>query len=127
MQSIEALISLMFFVSICAYMLSCVAEHPALDDSLYRYQLTNDVWRVLYLRGDFKGLRLESNDPVRERLDSDLGEIEAQTGLCAYLGGIRDTSCPGQKTLARVGSINRIVFIDGSPENLTLMVGKADG
>jgi len=124
MQSVEALISLMFFVSICAYFLSSAAVHQGTDDSLYRYQLVNDVWRVLYLRGDFNGLVLGDGNPARARLDADLGEIESQTGLCTYVGGIRDTSCPGGKALVRVGSISRVVLIGGNPENLTLMVGK---
>jgi len=124
MQSMEAIISLMVLASICAYMLSGSAEQQGMDDSLYRYQLVNDVWRVLYLRGDFRDLSLGSGDPVKQRLEDDLGRIESLSGLCTYFSGVRATSCPGQKADVRVGSVTRLVFLDGAPANATLMVAK---
>ena len=127
MQSIEAIISLMVLVLIVSYMLTNAAQVPAIDDSLYRYQLTNDVWRVLYLKGDFYGFGW-SNSPVAISqaaiTEGHLNEIDSQTGLCFYLGGMRTTSCRGISGDIQVGTINKIMFVDGLPKQVTLTVAK---
>ncbi len=122
MQSIEAIISLMVLLLIVSYMLTNAAQVPAIDDSLYRYQLTNDVWRVLYLKGDFYDFNWNSTSANHTR--NDLKTIHDQTNLCGYLGGIRATSCPGLSSDVQIGSFTKIMVVDGSPTNVTLTVAK---
>lgn len=128
MQSLEAVISLMVLVFILSYMLSGIAEEPGIDDSLYRYQLAGDVWRVVSLRGNLEDFDFEKGNDARDKVEEDFEEIERITGLCTYMGGIRVTSCPGEKATVRIASINRLVYTGGflnrSATNATLMIAK---
>jgi len=125
MQSMEAVISLMFFVSILTYMLGGIAEKPGLDDSLYRYQLTDDVWRVEQLRGNFKNFSFDSGNTPRDEVEADFDDINGLTGLCIYMGGIKVTSCSNEYSIAeKVASISRAVYIYGSVKNVTLTLAK---
>ena len=54
MQTLEAVISFSVFMLFTTYVLLQIDDYSGVDDSLYRYQLANDVWRVLYLRGGFE-------------------------------------------------------------------------
>jgi len=125
MQSVEAVISLMFFVSVLSYMLSGIAEKPGLDDSLYRYQLADDVWRVEQLKGNFKDFSFDANNAMRDDVEADFDYINGMTGLCIYMGGIKVTSCSSDYTIAeKVASVSRAAYINGSAKNVTLTLAK---
>lgn len=109
MQSLEAIISLMVFVSIVSYMVSGIAEKPALDDSLYRYQLAGDVWRVLYLKNSFRDFSFDSTNQARDEAENTLREIEDKTGVCTYIRGIQLASCRSS-VLVNISSINRVLY-----------------
>jgi len=118
MQTLEAIISFAVFMLFASYVLMQLEDHGGVDDSLYRYQLASDVWRVLYLKGSFEYLEDES------QLDAELDRIDGMTGLCTYIGGQRATSeeCRGRQTTEHVVSIKRIVLMNGVPRERTLSI-----
>lgn len=119
MQTLEAVFSLMFFLSISSLLLSSHIPRET-DDSLYRIQLANDAWRVLYLRGD-----LENLSEKRDAIESDMGEIGKQTSLCLFLNGTWYTNCRGGEELhENTVSIRRTVISSGEPEALTFSISK---
>jgi len=120
MQSLEAVISLMFFLSISSVLLS-VQPHRHIDDSLYRLQLAEDAWRVLYLRGDFQ----DFDEGKRETLETDMADIGEKTSLCLFLDGTRFTNCRGGDDRHEIFiSIRRTVIFRGKPEALSFSLGK---
>ena len=58
-------------------------EPNYVDDSLYRAQLVEDIWRVLYLRGNFEDFNTAKHGEVEAELIA-LGE---ETDLCIFLKG----------------------------------------
>ncbi|HID72692.1 TPA: hypothetical protein EYP38_02010 [Candidatus Micrarchaeota archaeon] len=92
MQTVEAMISLVILVAIISSMLLMLQQPHQLDDSLYKYQLANDAWRVLYLKGNFEGLD-DEDELGRILLEEDAAEIKDMTGLCMFLMGTRYTNC----------------------------------
>jgi hypothetical protein len=122
MQSIEGIISLMFLVSILSFMALEISEQPEIDDSLYRYQLAGDVWRVASLRGDFKDFDSSKNSPSRDQLQTTFEEVEAISTLCPYLSGKVVTPCSQKKMIERIASINHVLYDQGVAENVTLTI-----
>ncbi len=116
MQTLEAIISFTVFMLFTSYVLLQLEDYNGVDDSLYRYQLANDVWRVLYLRGNFEYLQDES------QLDDELNEIDDMTGLCTYVGGQRGTSddCRGKPTLEHIASVEHVLLLNGNAEQRML-------
>lgn len=122
MQTLEALFSLMIFLSLLCTLMAGIPPPHAPDDSLYRLQLAEDSWRVLYLRGD-----LEDFSVTGAALKQDIRAIGEQTGLCIYLEGVRNTGCRDEGPLAQVtASIHRTVIEDGAPKTVTLTIGIPD-
>jgi hypothetical protein len=120
MQTIEALISLVVFLSMAILMLNSMQQPYQPDDSLYRMQLGGDIWRVLYLKGsfeDFDGLG-------RPALESDAIQIQDMTGFCIYIGGIRNTNCRGARGDETIVSMQKIVIQNGHPKQVTFSVHK---
>ena len=120
MQTLEAIISMFVFVAFASFLMLQLDNYNGIDESLYRYQLANDVWRVLYLQGDFKDLKSMSE------LDESLGEINEKTGLCVYVSGqqgtapsIRGEDCSSDEAVAK---IHPVVLVDGIPKQVTLSV-----
>ena len=111
MQTIEALISLLVFLSILPLILSSIEPHVP-DDALYRLHLANDIWRVFYLRGDFE-------DFDKAALNRDAEQITKLTGLCIGFEEEDVTSCIGESEFIR---IKKIAIIDGNPKWITMMV-----
>ncbi len=98
MQTIEAMFSFFFVILIASAILQPVnSQH--LDDSVYRLQLAQDAWRVLYLRGDFNDLNdinmAPKVGPKRLTLEADMNQIKDQTSLCVFMYGIWLTNCEG--------------------------------
>ena len=117
MQTLESIISLFFFISITTSILVYYSPEK-IDDSLYRLQLAEDVWRVLYLRDVFH------DSPSREFLESEFEIIEEETGLCIFLDGIEITSCRGGEEHHMIASVTRTIIYDGSPKTHTFSIGK---
>jgi len=89
MQTLEAILSFLFFFMFATYTLSQM-DYTKPNYELYRYQLANDIWRCLYLTGD-----LSYYPPAPHFvLENKLKEIYDGTGLCVYLQGVRTTIRP---------------------------------
>src|SRR4030095_9454878 len=119
MQTLEAMISLLVLSSILLYYASAATAGP-LDDSLYRLQLAEDSWRVLYLRGDFEGFGDKSGD----RVQTDLETLGSQTGLCFFMSGLRMTNCPGGNKHQEMVRLGKTVIYDGAPKKIAFSIGK---
>lgn len=127
MQSIEAAISLIVFLSISSFLLLSADEPRNIDDSLHRAQLAEDAWRVLYLRGDFQ--YLNGSEESRARLESDMETITSETALCVFMGGVEFTSCrgddaPGSAGYEMTASLARTAVYDGKPRSFQFSLGK---
>ena len=119
MQTLEAILSFLFFVWAASLLLFSF-EQPSVDDSLYRLQLTEDAWRVLYLRGNFE----DFNGQKKAGLESEFGKIGQETGLCIFMDGIRFTNCRGgDEQHSITSSITRTVIHEGKPESYTFSIG----
>ncbi|NYZ77277.1 hypothetical protein H0O02_03100 [Candidatus Micrarchaeota archaeon] len=120
MQTLEALISFTVFMVFSSYLLLQLEDYGGVDDSLYRYQLANDAWRVLYLQGDFRDFSFSADSAQRDKAEGHLGEIYDKAGVCAYLGGIKATSCRSVSCGREISSISRVAIVDGNAEAITL-------
>lgn len=120
MQTLEAVISFFVFMTFASYILLQLDDYSGIDNSLYRYQLANDIWRVLYLQGHFKNLETLSE------LDQPLQEISENTGFCIYVGGQQGTpsSIRGQDCLSGepVSKVQHVVLVGGTPKRVMLSV-----
>lgn len=119
MQTIEAVFSLTLFLSIASAALSGAAPRP-LDDSLYRIQLAEDAWRVLYLRNDFESL----GRPPSEKLETDLRALGTMTGKCYFISGIEMTNCRGSPITEFRSKSRRTIIYDGQPKQVTFSIGR---
>lgn len=112
LKSIEALVAL---ISVISFSLLVLAQRPPeLNDSLYHYQLGNDVWRVFYLRGDLEGFN-------KEGLNRDAEEVTRLTNLCVYLKEEDVASCLGEESRIHV---QKEAWVNGEVTNLTLVLAR---
>jgi len=125
MQSIEAAISLLVLLSISASVMPLLEEQRDIDDSLYRVQLAEDAWRVLYLRGDFR----DFGEDKRGTIEADMAEITRQTGLCVFMDGVQFTSCRGNMGTGAgqaheiTVSLSRTAIFNGTPRSFAFALG----
>ncbi len=127
MQSMEAAISLIIFLSISSFLLLSIDEPHNVDDSLYRTQLAEDAWRVLYLRGDFQNL--SDSAESRARLESDMETITDETALCVFMGGVEFTSCRGDDVSGSTeyeitASLAQTAIYEGKPKRFQFSLGR---
>jgi hypothetical protein len=117
MQTLEAMISLVFFIWAATLAVSSYDSQPP-DDSLYRLQLAGDAWRVLYLRGELQDVSdIKSLEPA-------IDEIGRQSGLCLFIEGIEATSCRGGTISHEISvSLPRTLIVGGAPKRVTLSLG----
>lgn len=120
MQMMEAMISLLVLVSFLSVVASEQHTKPV-NDSLYRYYLANDAWRVLYLKDALRDFSFDAHNPARNRAELELQRIGGLTGFCIFIGGERITNCRGEQTDALV-SIERIAVVDGVPQTVMLTI-----
>lgn len=131
MQTVEALISLMFLVAMASALLAPL-QGQAIDDSLYRAQLAGDAWRVLYLRGDFTdfgnaslpGTNRGMDRELAERTQAEVETLGSETGLCIFLAGVVSSNCRGVPDTETTVSVERTVIYRGMPVTLTLSLKK---
>lgn len=120
MQTLEAALSLLVFASILLAVLPYGAPQRGTDDSLYRMQLANDAWRVLYLRGDFQ----DFGDGKHEAIERDINEIGKQASLCVFLDGTWATNCRGGvREHNTTIKIQRSVVAGGIPKRVVFSLG----
>ena len=117
MQSLEAFLSLLFFVSILFSVIPAIEQKPV-DDSIYLLQLAEDSWRVLYLRGNFQDLSGFS----RVAVESDMAKIGDLTGLCFFIDGIQFTNCRSGEPHQILISIPKTVIFEKSAKTCTFSV-----
>lgn len=121
MQAFEALVSFLFFVFLSSFLLNLAGEQRYVDDSLYRVQLAEDAWRVLYLRGDFE----DFGPNKRSQLEDELETIEDETGLCVFIDGVFITSCRGgSREHQLTASLRKTVIYTGALKNVTFSIGR---
>lgn len=111
MQTFEFIIGLLTFLLIAQILSS--SPNVSVDDSLYKYQLANDVWRVFYLKG-----HLTSFDKIG--LNSDANKITSLTGLCIEFEEEDVTSCIVKNQLI---TINKLAYYNGKINSLTIKIG----
>ena len=120
MQTLEAIISFTFFMFFATFMLAQL-DYTKPNYSLYQYQLANDIWRVLYLKGalkDFSSLPLGHSHTITE-----MREIERETGFCLYLQGVQTTNCPGPTSCSgHKITMNKVWFDGGDATPMTFTV-----
>ncbi|MDD5096213.1 MAG: hypothetical protein PHY95_01730 [Candidatus ainarchaeum sp.] len=99
LKTVEALIALTVLLSFSSFQL---LHHPVQHSSIYQYELAEDAWRVIWLRG---GLQPAMHDEwmggvfgINERrIDEDADRITELTGLCVEMDALQATSCiPGE-------------------------------
>jgi hypothetical protein len=126
MQSIEAVISLMFFVMVISFMLNGISEKSGINDSLYKYQLAGDVWRVVSLKGHFQDFSFDDGNIQRDLVEKDLNEIYDLTGLCTHIGGFKATSCRGVST-TEIITVKRMLYVNGTLNQVTFSLALPKG
>jgi hypothetical protein len=120
MQSMEAAFSLIVFLSISTAFLMRLEPPKAIDDSLYRIQLADDAWRVLYLRNHMDNLSESSRDAI----EADLRAMGETSSLCFFFRGVDFTNCRDDSPHAMSASVSKTVIVDGRPERFTFSIGK---
>jgi hypothetical protein len=119
MQTVEAVFSLMLFLSLSSLVL-LEAEPKAIDDSLYRMELANDAWRVLYLRGAFE----DFGEPKRAFIERELYLLGEETELCYFINGINYTNCRSGQDHEKIASVEKSLFNGKSLQSMTFSVQK---
>jgi len=120
MQTLEAIISFMFFLFFATYMLAEL-DYTKPNYALYQYQLANDVWRVLYLKGALKDFSSTTTGHLIARTEMEnIGEL---TGFCIYLQGIQTTNCLGNPGCSENNVEMKKTWFDGGiPKEMTFTV-----
>ena len=118
MQTLEALLSLLVFVSILTFFFP--VENPThVNESLYSIQLAEDIWRVLYLRQDFQDF-----PDTTENLENDLVLMGEETNLCIFIDGVYITNCRGGEEKHEIAaSITKSLIYDAKPRDFAVSIG----
>jgi len=122
-KTLEATISLVVLLSFLSYgLLHCPAQHSR----LYEYELAEDAWRVLYLRGGFGpewvGEGILGAD--EEKLNEGVEKVTELTGLCVAMDGLQVASClPGEGAIV----LHKTVSSGGEPKHVLFRMGPKTG
>lgn len=118
----EATISLVVLLSFLSYGL---LHYPVQHSRMYEYELAEDAWRVLYLRGGFGPEWKPGNGeyvlgPDEGKLNEDAEDISRLTGLCVAMDGLQVASClPGEGAIA----VHKTVSSGGGPISVLFRMG----
>ena len=123
LKTVEALISLAVLLSFFSFSL---LHYPVQHSRMYEYELAEDAWRVVYLRGGFgpewgagKLLGLDEG-----RLNEGAGRITEITGLCVAVDGLHVASClPGEGAMV----LHKTVSSGGAPTGVLFRMGPMAG
>lgn len=111
MNTLEAIFSFLVLLSLLPFIIN-IPDY-SVDNSHYSLKLAEDIWRVLYLRGDLEGFD-------KDALNKDVEEISTLTSLCISVEEEDVASCiPEGQPLV----IKRIAFIKGNPKIISLKIG----
>lgn len=112
LNTLESLVSFLVLVSLIQLLVFNLETSK--DDSYLHLKLSEDIWRVLYLKNDLK-------DFNKQGLNSDLDKIYELINLCVVFEEEDVASCiPDSKSSI---AIKRVAFINGNPKILTITVG----
>jgi hypothetical protein len=103
MKTFEALVSLVVLLSIIA---AITIQPQPVNTSLYKYQLANDVWRVMQLRGS-------THDAAA--MNSDAAALSELTGLCVKI----DEDCDADQT-----TTERTAYLNSTTTQIRVRVGQ---
>ncbi len=123
LKTVEALISLAVLLSFLSFSL---LHYPVQHSRLYEYELAEDAWRVIYLRG---GLEPEWGaeevlGPDRDRMNEDAERVTELTGLCVAMDGLQVASClPGEGAMV----LHKTISSGGEPVNVLFRMGPETG
>ncbi|MEW5996009.1 MAG: hypothetical protein AB1657_00230 [Candidatus Micrarchaeota archaeon] len=113
-KTLEATISLVVLLSFLSFGL---LHYPVQHSRLYEYELAEDAWRVLYLKGGFDVWELETGN---RKLNEDAEEITELTGLCVAMDGLQVASClPGEGAIV----LHKTVSSGGEPIQVLFRMG----
>lgn len=113
-KTLEAAISLVVLLSFLSFGL---LHYPVQHSRLHEYELAEDAWRVLYLRGGFDVSEPESGN---RKLNADAERISELTGLCVAMDGLQVASClPGEGAIA----LHKTVSSGGGPMEVLFRMG----
>lgn len=123
MKIIEASFSLIFFLMFANTILLNY-DSSSINSVQYRYALLNDVWRVLYLRGDFHNFDTLSLNTARDRAEEDMTKITELTGLCINLSGVRVQSrqCRSDEIYNNSMTIQKRMFVGSEVKEVSLTI-----
>jgi len=112
MNTIEAILSLMIFILIIFTFIT--VPTPELDISLYKLKLAEDIWRILYLKGELTNFQ-------EDKILEDLNKIKELTGLCVSINWKEESikTCEPSEFVV----VKRIAFINSSPEMISIKIG----
>jgi len=132
-KTLEAAISLVVLVSFLSFGL---LHYPVQHSRMHEYELAEDAWRVLYLRGGFgpewkldEGcLNLDDGcgvlGPDETRMNVDAERITELTGLCVAMDGLQVASClPGEGALV----LHKTVSSGGGQMTFAFRMGPETG
>ncbi len=132
-KTLEAAISLVVLVSFLSFGL---LHYPVQHSQLYEYELAEDAWRVLYLRGGFEPLwkladgcsGLEDGCgvlwPNEDKMNVDVERITELTGLCVAMDGLQVASClPGEGAIV----LHKTVSSGGEQMTFAFRMGPETG
>jgi len=122
-KTLEAAISLVVLLSFLSYGL---LHYPAQHSRLYEYELAEDAWRVLYLKGGFGPKWIEKGvlGPDKANLNENAERISELTGLCVAMDGLEVASClPGEGALV----LHKTVSGGGEPVEVLFRMGPETG
>lgn len=119
LKTVEALISLAVLLSFLSFSL---LHYPVQHSRMYEYELAEDAWRVIYLRGGLgPGWGAEEVlGPDRDKMNGDAERITELTGLCVAMDGLQVASClPGEGAMV----LHKTVFSGGAPVEVLFRIG----
>jgi hypothetical protein len=132
-KTLEAAISLVVLVSFLSVGL---LHYPVQHSRLYEYELAEDAWRVIYLRGGFgpewklvEGCTSLDEGcgvlwPDEASLNREAERITELTGLCVAMDGLQVASClPGEGALV----LHKTVSSGGEPMTFAFRMGPETG
>lgn len=123
MQTLEALLSLLFLLSILSIFYFSIesASPSSIDSSLYKFLILKDTYRSLSLRGNFQDFS-SSIDSISQ-FDSEFEKIGNLTSKCYFLEGIKRTNCRGGNlSHQKIISSELVVVENNYPKKVVLSI-----
>jgi hypothetical protein len=117
--TLEAFLSLLFFITILLFI---TPNFQQADTSLYQFQIAQDAWRVLYLRGDFESLSDSQIAVQRAKIEGDMVTMGSYSGFCFFIDGINYTNCRSGEKHIITASMQKTLIYDGELKRCTFSI-----